>query len=66
MHRAARDGRADPAVVAALLAAGADANARDNLWRMPLDYATRADVNNEAVAELLRNAGGTCSFCDAP
>ena len=66
LHRAARDGRAAPAVVAALLAAGADANARDDLWRTPLDYATRPDVNNEAVANLLRNAGGTCSFCDAP
>ena len=66
LHRAAGDSRAEAAVVEALLASGADANARDSNWRTPLDYATRADVNNEAVADLLRDAGGTCRFCDAP
>ena len=66
LHRAARDSRADPAIVEALLAAGADPNARDSNWRMPLDYATRVDVNNEPVADLLRDAGGTCRSCDSP
>ena len=66
LHRAAGDRRTDSALVAALLAAGADANARDNLRRTPLDYATRADVNNEAVADLLREAGGTCRNCVTP
>ena len=66
LHRAARDSRADPPIVEALLAAGADPNARDSNWRTPLDYATRVDVNNEAVADLLRDAGGTCRSCDAP
>ena len=66
LHRAAGDRRTEPAVAAALLAAGADANARDNFLRTPLDYATRADVNNEAVAALLRAAGGTCRSCAAP
>lgn len=66
LHRAAHDSRTDPDVVAALLAAGADANARDAYSRTPLDYATRADVNNEPVADLLRDAGGVCRFCVAP
>ena len=66
LHRAAGDRRADPAVVAALLAAGADANAKDTHLRTPLHYATRADVKNEAVADLLREAGGTCRRCVAP
>ena len=66
LHRAAYYRRTDPAVVAALLATGADPNAQDSLQLTPLDYATQPDGNNEAVADLLRNAGGTCSFCDAP
>ena len=66
LHRAAGDRRTDAALVSALLAAGADASARDNLRRTPLDYATRADVKNEAVADLLREAGGTCRNCVAP
>ena len=66
LHRAAYYRRSDPAVVAALLAAGADPNAQDSLQLTPLDYATQAHGNNEPVADLLRNAGGTCSFCDAP
>ena len=66
LHRAAYYRRTDPAVVAALLAAGADPNAQDNLQLTPLDYATQAYGNNEAVADLLRDAGGTCSFCVAP
>lgn len=66
LHRAAGDRRADPAVVAALLAAGADANAKDTHLRTPLHYATRADVKNEAVADLLREAGGTCRRCVEP
>ena len=66
LHRAARDRRTDPAVVAALLAAGADPNVRDNLGRTPLDDATQANVDNAAIADLLRQAGGTCRSCDAP
>ena len=66
LHRAAHDSRTDPNVVAALLAAGADANAWDSSSRTPLDYATRADVNNVPVADLLRKAGGVCRFCVAP
>ena len=66
LHRAAGDRQADPAVVAALLAAGADANAKDTHLRTPLHYATRADVKNEAIADLLREAGGTCRRCVAP
>lgn len=66
LHRAAHDSRTDPEVVEALLAAGADANARDAYSRTPLDYATRADVNNEPVADLLRDVGGVCRFCVAP
>ena len=66
LHRAARDRRTDPAVVTALLAAAADPNAQDSLQRTPLDYATQADVSNAAIAELLRQAGGTCQSCDAP
>ena len=66
LHRAARDSRTAPGVVQALLEAGADANARDSLWRTPLDYATRADVNNEPVADLLRKGGGVCHYCVGP
>ena len=66
LHRAAHDRRTDPAVVAALLAAGANPNAQDNLGRTPLDHATEANLNHAAVADLLRDAGGTCRSCDAP
>ena len=66
LHRAARDSRADPAVVEALLAAGADPNVHNSIYRTPLDHATRADVKNEEIADLLRDAGGTCRFCDEP
>ena len=66
LHRAAHDRRTDPAVVAALLAAGANPNTQDNLGRSPLDHATQANVNNAAIADLLRQAGGTCHSCDAP
>ena len=66
LHRAADDRRTDPAVVAALLAAGANPNTQDNLGRTPLDHATAANVNNATIADLLRQAGGTCRSCDAP
>ena len=66
LHRAARDSRTEAAVVEALLAAGADPNIHNSIYRTPLDHATRADVKNEEIADLLRDAGGTCRFCDAP
>ena len=66
LHRAARDSRTEAAVVEALLAAGADPNIHNSTYRTPLDHATRADVKNEEIADLLRDAGGTCRFCDAP
>ena len=59
LHWAARDRRVDPAEVEALIAAGADVNVRDNsLGQTALSYALRADIRNEAVAALLRAAGG--------
>ena len=59
LHWAARDRRGDPAEVEALIAAGADVNVRDNsLGQTALGYALRADIANEAVAALLRAAGG--------
>ena len=59
LHWAARDRRGDPAEVEALIAAGADVNVQDNaLKQTALGYALRADIRNEAVAALLRAAGG--------
>ena len=58
LHWAARDRRVDPALVEALLAAGAEVGAPDNIDRTALDYATRADIGNEAVAALLRATAG--------
>ena len=59
LHWTARDRRGDPAEVEALIAAGADVNVRDNaLKQTALGYALRADIRNEAVAALLRAAGG--------
>ena len=66
LHRSAQDRRTDPTVVAALLAAGANPNAQDNLGRTPLDHATEANLNNAAIADLLRQAGGTCRSCEEP
>ena len=58
LHWAARDRRTDPAVVEALLWAGATVNMPDNSGQTALQYAMRADIGNEAVATLLRAAGG--------
>ena len=58
LHWAARDRRTDPAVVEALLWAGATVNLPDNSGQTALQYAMRADIGNEAVATLLRAAGG--------
>ena len=57
LHWAARIRQVEPAVVEALVAAGAEAHARDNLGQTALDYATHANIANEAVAALLRAAG---------
>lgn len=45
-------------MVEALLVAGAEVGAPDNIDRTALDYATRADIGNEAVAALLRATAG--------